>query len=210
MKAVQLPLTSVAADIAAAQRVVDAQTPPVVVVAHSYGGAVTTALNNTKGNIAAIVFISAFAPDKGENIQALLGQYPPTPMLSNITPDSAGMLYIVPEKFPEIFAQDVDRNIARIMAVTQKPVNGAGFPEPFPVEPTWKTVPNWFLVTKKDNVINPELQRFFAKRMNAKTTEVDASHASFISKPQETIKIVMDAVRAVEAMPSRRTVTTTA
>ncbi len=210
VKAVQLPLTNVIADITTAQRLVDAQTAPVIVVAHSYGGAVTSALNNAKGNIAALVFISAITPDNGETVQALFNKYPPTPMLSNITPDAAGMLYIIPEKFPEIFAQDVDRKMARIMAVTQKPVNAGGFPEVFKAQPIWKTVPSWFLVTKRDNVVSPELQRFFAKRMNAKTTEVDASHASFISQPQETIKIVMEAVRTVEAGPTGRTVTATA
>ncbi len=183
---------------------------PVVLVAHSYGGTVATEAASNRSNVKAIIYLSAFAIDKGETLNKVLGMYPPTPVLSALVPDSAGYFYVNKEKFPEIFAHDVDKEESRVMAVTQKPIAGAILDQTVNGV-AWRSIPSWYIVTTEDQVVNPELQRFFAKRMNANTSEVNASHASFIAKPEIATNLILDAAKMVrEGRIERKTIATPA
>ena len=150
--AVQLPLISLENDVETLQRVIDAQNGPVVLVAHSYGGIVVTNGANDRPNVKALVFLTSFAPDIGESEKSLLGQYPPTPLGNAVAPDSAGFLYIAKDKFPDVFAQDVERTEARVMAVAQKPFFGGLFEAPTK-KVAWKSIPTWYLITTADRCI---------------------------------------------------------
>ena len=193
--AVQNPLTSFADDVATTKRVIDAQKGPVVLVGHSYGAAVITAASVGSANVEALVYVAAFAPDAGEIVGALLEKYP-SAIGTAFVPDIAGFLTIDRAKFQEVFAKDVPSVEARVMAATQKPIKGEIFGHKF-AAPGWKSLPSWYLVATEDQAINPELQRLFAKRMNAKTTEVKSSHVPFVSRPDAVVKIIKEAAEAV-------------
>src|SRR5882724_6354983 len=165
--AVQNSLFSFAKDIETTRRVLAAQQGPLVVVGHSYGGAVITAAAAGNSNVKALVYVAAFAPDSGEALGGLLQRYPDLGLGKALVPDAAGFLYIDAAKYPEVFA------------------NGL----PLTVAPAWKTVPSWYVVGTQDRAINPELARFMAKRMNAHVTELPAGHLVFISRAQEVARI---------------------
>jgi len=190
--AVQNPLKSIADDVATTKRAIEAQKGDVVLVGHSYGGAIITGAGANNPKVKALVYVAAFAPDAGETIGALIGQFPPTPLGAALVPDSAGFLFIDRPKFHEIFAKDVPEGESAVMAATQKPVAGASFGETQAVA-AWKTVPSWYVVSTQDHAINPDSERFMAKRMNAHTTEIDASHVSFISQAAKIVSIIEEA-----------------
>lgn len=192
--AVQNPLISLMDDIATTKRVIDAQSGSVVAVGHSYGGAVITGATVGNPQVSALVYIAGWAPASGESISQLLGKSAPSPLLTAIAPDAAGFLYIDREKFHEVFAHDVPTTEAQVMAVAQKPANGVTF-EQSVEDAAWKTIPSWYLVAQDDRAINPELQRFMANRMGAKTTEIKASHVPYISQPQEVANLILEAAR---------------
>ena len=189
--AVQNPLTSLAADIETTKRVIDAQTGPVVVVGHSYGGAVITGAAAGNANVKALVYVAAFAPDSGEPIGAFGEKYP-APLGAALKPDAAGFLYIDRGQFNALFCADVPAAEARVMAVTQKPLNSSVFGASVD-RAAWKTLPSWFVVSQDDKAINPDLERFYAKRMGAKVTELKSSHVSFISHPSEVTRVIEQA-----------------
>jgi pimeloyl-ACP methyl ester carboxylesterase len=194
--AVQNPLKSLADDVASTKRVIEDQEGDVVLVGHSYGGAVITeaAANNPK--VKALVYVAAFAPDAGETLGGLGERYPATPLARALAPDSAGFLYIDRSKFHEVFAHDVPADTAALLAATQKPIAAAIFGESVKAV-AWKTVPSWFVVSTQDKAINPDLERFMAKRMNAETTEINASHVSFLSQPKVIAKIIETAAAKI-------------
>jgi pimeloyl-ACP methyl ester carboxylesterase len=194
VSAVENPLSSYAADIEATKRLIDAQKGPTVVVAHSYGGAVMTAAA-TSPNVKALVYLAAFANDVDEPLGALLEKYP-SKALTAFVPDSGGFLTIDRAKFHDIFAQDLPRAETTVMAVTQKPLSSSAFKATTTVA-AWRNVPSWFIVAQHDNVINPDLERFFAKRMGATTTEINSSHVVFMSHPKEVAAVIEAAARAV-------------
>ena len=187
--AVQNPLKSLADDVATTKRVIESQKGNVVLVGHSYGGAVITeaAANNPK--VKALVYVAAFAPDAGETLGGLGEKYPAPPLATALAPDSAGFLYIDRSKFHEVFSHDLPADTAALLAATQKPIAAAIFGESVKAV-AWKTVPSWFVVSTQDKAINPDLERFMAKRMNAQTTEINASHVGFISQPKAVAKII--------------------
>lgn len=193
--AVQNPLSSLAADVANTRRVIDAQTGPVVVLGHSYGGAVMTEAAAGRPNVKALVYVAAFAPDAGESGGAMLAKGPASMLSTALAPDAGGYVYIDRAKFREVFAGDVSAAEANIMAVTQKPVFGHIFEEA-PSAAAWKSIPSWYVVSQNDHVIHPDLQRLLAKRMKATTSEARASHVAFITQPQVIAKVVKDAVSA--------------
>jgi len=193
--AVQNPLTSLPDDVATTKRVIDAQEGPVVVVGHSYGGAVITGAAAGNPHVKALVYVAAFAPDSGEKPSELLERYGPTPLDAALVPDAAGFLYIDRAKFHDILAKDVSLAEARVMAATQKPIAGAAFGGSVDT-PAWKTIPSWYLVAQEDQAIKPELQRFMANRMGAHTTEIKSSHAPFISHPKAVAKLIREAASA--------------
>ncbi len=192
--AVQNPLTSLDADVETTKRAVAMQTGPVVLVGHSYGGAVITQAAAGNSNVKALVYIAAFAPEVGEPIGALGERYP-TQLGTGLRPDAAGFLYIDPAKFHELFAADVPLAETRVAAVTQKPIIGSVFGATVQ-EAAWKTIPSWYLVAQDDKAINPDAERFYAKRMNARVTEVKSSHVPFLSHPREVARLIEQAAGA--------------
>ena len=194
--AVQNPLTSFADDVASTRRVIDAQAGPVVLVGHSYGGAVITAAGRSAANVKALVYIAAFGPDAGENLQALLQEYP-SKIGAALVPDAAGFLYIDRTKFREVFVADVSDRDHSIMSATQKPINSQIFGQVYE-GPAWKELPNWYLIANEDQAINPELQRMFAARMGATTREVKSSHVPFVSNPPAVVSIIKEAAEATQ------------
>jgi pimeloyl-ACP methyl ester carboxylesterase len=197
--AVQNPLTSLADDIANTKRVIASQPGQVIVVGHSYGGAVITGAAAGSSRVKGLVYLAAFAPDANEPLGAYLEKYP-SPLGKALRPDSGGYVYIDRAQFRDVFAPDVSAAEAHVMAVTQKPVNGATFGASLN-SAAWKSIPAWYLVSQEDRVINPELSRFYAKRMNATTSEIKASHVAFISRPEQVARFISDAARAATAKP---------
>jgi pimeloyl-ACP methyl ester carboxylesterase len=193
--AVQIPLKSLADDIATTKRALEAQSGNVVLVGHSYGGAVITGAAAGVGTVKALVYVSAFGPDEGEALGPLIESKPPSLLPTAIVPDSAGFLSIDRSKFREVFAKDVTDNEATVMAATQKPISAAIFGEPVPAA-AWKTIPSWYIISAQDNAINPDLERFMAQRMKAKVTELQASHVAFISMPAEVLQVIEAAAAA--------------
>ena len=194
VSAVENPLSSYEADIETTKRLIDAQTGPTVVVAHSYGGAVMTAAAAGNPNVKALVYLAAFANDANEPLGALLEKYP-SKAVESFKPDAAGLLYIDRAKFHDIFAQDLPVVQTNVMAVTQKPLTSSAFGATTKVA-AWRTTPSWFVVAQNDNVIPPDLERFFAKRMGAETTEINSSHVVFMSHPKEVVEVIESAARA--------------
>lgn len=187
--AVQNPLTSFAADVETTKRVIDAQTGPVVVVGHSYGGAVITQAAAGSANVKALVYLAAFAPEAGEAIGALGDKYPAPPLNAALKPDAAGFLYVDRAQFHAAFAADLPVAETNVAAATQKPLIGSVFGAKVD-QAAWKTIPSWYLVSQEDRAINPDLERFYAKRMGAKTSEIKASHVAFISHPTEVARLI--------------------
>lgn len=191
--AVQNPLRTLAEDIATTQRMVDAVPGPVVLVGHSYGGVVISGVASP--NVKALVYVAAFAPDAGEKIGELLGKFAPAALGGALRPDSAGFLFIDRAQFQQVFAADVTKDEATVMAVAQKPVAAGIFESPLSAA-AWKNLPSWFLVATEDTAIQPELQRFMATRIGAKSiVEVKASHVPFVSQPDAVVKLIEAAAR---------------
>lgn len=189
--AVQNPLISLPEDIAITKRVIDAQPGPVVAVGHSYGGAVITGAAVGNPQVKALVYIAGWALSPGDSISQLVGKYP-SPLVTAMAPDAAGFLYIDREKFHEVFAHDVSPVEAQVMAVTQKPAASITF-EQSVESAAWETIPSWYLLAQEDRAITPELQRFMANRIGAKTTEIQASHVPYISRPREVANLIIEA-----------------
>jgi pimeloyl-ACP methyl ester carboxylesterase len=194
---VQNPLTSLATDVETTKRVVAAQPGPVVLVGHSYGGAVITGAAAGSPNVKALVFIAAFAPDSGEPIGAFGEKYP-APLGAALRPDKAGFLYIDPAQFHTVFAADLPVAETRVMAATQKPIIGNVFGATVD-QATWRTIPSWYLVAQDDRAINPDLERFYAKRMGARTTEIKSSHVPFLSHPVVVARLIEQAAAGAGA-----------
>ena len=193
--AVQNPLTSLAADVETTKRAIAMQTGPVVLVGHSYGGAVITQAAAGSANVKALVFVAAFAPEAGEPIGAYGEKYP-TQLGAALKPDASGFLYIDADKFHDVFAADVPVAETKVAAATQKPIIGSVFGVA-PDQAAWKTIPSWYIVSQDDKAISPDLERFYAKRMNAKTTEVKASHVAFLSHPDVVARVIEQAAAGV-------------
>jgi len=200
--AVQNPLSSMATDVETTKRVIDRETGMgrnVVVVAHSYGGAVMSGAAADNPRVKALVYIAAFAPDAGEPLDAFLQRYP-NDLGTAFEPDAAGFAYLKADRFRATFAADLPEKQTRVMEAAQHPINLAILGQSNPVA-AWRTVPSWFVVAKQDKVINPDLERFYAKRMNARVTEIDASHCVFLSRQNQVAKIILEAAATVANGP---------
>jgi pimeloyl-ACP methyl ester carboxylesterase len=179
---VQNPTISLADDVAVTKRVIAAQDGPVILVGHSYGGAVITEAGNAP-NVAALVYITAFAPDRNESVQTLIQNPPPGAPVPPIMPPQDGFLLLDRSKFAASFAGDVNPEMAAFMADSQVPwgleaLNGAVS------EPAWKSKPSWYLVSTEDRMIPPDAQRAMAKRADATVVEAKGSHAVYVSQPR--------------------------
>jgi pimeloyl-ACP methyl ester carboxylesterase len=193
----QFPESSLAADVARLRQVLHRQDSPTVVVGHSYGGQIMTALGTDAPNAVGLVYIAAFGLDQGESIGALAAQGPPTPALAHLDIDAAGFAWLPEEDFVKHFAADVDPVRARVMHAVQQPVAGAAFQDVMGV-PAWKSLPTWFMVATADEAIPPEAERQFAARMGATTIEVASSHVAMVSHPDEVAQLIVTAAKAVQ------------
>ena len=192
---VQNPTLSLADDVAVTRRVLSAQQAPVVLVGHSYGGVVITEAGNHP-NVAGLVYIAAFAPDKGESVASLIKDPPPGAPVPPILPPQDGFLMLDKAKFPASFAGDVAPERAAFMADSQVPwgveaLSGAVS------EPAWKAKPSWYLVATEDKMIPPPAQQFMSKRAAATVVEERGSHAIYVSKPEAVATLIRKAAQAV-------------
>src|SRR5215213_4467759 len=189
--AVQLPLHSIADDVATVKRAVDLVGGPTILVGHSYGGFVITNAGYNNQNVTGLVYLAAFAPDEGESLNDFV---PPESLPPGfLVFDSGGFAYINPDMFHQALAQDADLTEAGIMAAVQKPTptNQSILGEPSG-PPAWKQLPTWYQVSESDRIIPPDAQRQFAQRMNATTISVNSSHASPVSHPDEIAGLILD------------------
>src|SRR6266568_3454166 len=193
---VQNPTVSLEGDVAATQHVIDAQDGPVVLVGHSYGGAVITEAG-VDDNVAALVYIAAFAPDKGESVNTLIANPPPGAPVPPILPPKDGFLFLDKIKFPESFAGDVDPKTAVFMADSQVPwgVDALGGAV---TDPAWKSKPSWYLQVRDDKMIPYPAQQFMAKRAGATVVEVPGSHAIYVSNPNAVAALIEQAASGVK------------
>ncbi len=193
---VQNPTISLADDVAATKRIVHAQNGPVLLVGHSYGGAVITEAGNDP-KVAGLVYIAAFAPDKGESVSTLIKDPPPGAPVPPILPPQDGYLYLDKAKFPASFAADVDEEKAAFMADSQVPWGEEALSGTIS-EPAWKTKPSWYLVATDDKMIPPPAQRFMSKRAGSTVVEVAGSHAIYVSQPNAVAALIEQAVKGVK------------
>jgi pimeloyl-ACP methyl ester carboxylesterase len=194
---VQNPTISLADDVAATKRIIATQNGPVILVGHSYGGAVITEAGNDP-KVAGLVYITAFAPDKGESVSTLIKDPPPGAPVPPILPPQEGYLFLDKEKFPASFAADVESERAAFMADSQVPWGVEALSGKIS-EPAWKTKPSWYLIATDDKMIPPPAQHFMAKRAGSTVVEVAGSHAIYVSKPNAVAAIIEKAAGQVKA-----------
>jgi len=190
---VQNPTVSLADDVQATRRVIDAQDGPVILVGHSYGGVVITEAGNDP-KVTKLVYIAAFAPDTGESVASLIKDPPPDAPVPPILASQDGYLLLDNAKFHDSFAADVDDEKAAFMADSQVPWGVAALSGSID-QPAWKTKPSWYLVTTEDKMIPPPAQRFMSKRAGATVTEVSGSHAIYMSQPTAVAALIARAAR---------------
>jgi pimeloyl-ACP methyl ester carboxylesterase len=198
LRAPQFPLTSLADDVARLRQVLAFQDGPTVVVGHSYGGQIMTALGTDAPNVVGLVYVAAFGLDEGESLGALLSQGPVTPALVHKFTDQRGFVWLSEEDFVGHFAGDVDRRQARVMWAVQQALAGSAFADVMGI-PAWKSLPSWYLVATNDEAIPPDAERQFAARMGATTVEVAASHVAMVSRPEEVAGLIERAAESVGA-----------
>ena len=196
VRIVQNPTVSLADDVAVTQRAIAAMNGPVILVGHSYGGVVVSEAG-TNPQVKGVVYIAAFAPDKGESVQSLIANPAPGAPVPPILPPQDGFLSLDREKFAAAFAADVEPQLANFMADSQVPwgldaLTGAVS------EPAWRVKPSWYLVAADDRMIPPAAQRAMAQRAGAKVVETAGSHAVYVSQPQAVADVIVRAAREVK------------
>ncbi len=194
---VQNPTISLTDDVAATKRIIAAQDGPVILVGHSYGGAVITEAGNDP-RVAGLVYITAFAPDKGESVSSLIKDPPPGAPVPPILPPQDGYLFLDKAKFAASFAADVETEKAAFMADSQVPWGVEALSGTI-TEPAWKTRPSWYLVATDDKMIPPTAQRFMSQRAGSTVVEAAGSHAIYVSQPNVVAAIIEKAAGAVKA-----------
>ncbi|WP_405984777.1 alpha/beta fold hydrolase [Streptomyces sp. NBC_00872] len=206
VRALPNPLRGLASDSAYIHSFLDTIPGPVVLVGHSYGGAVITNAAAGEKQVKALVYVAAFAPDSGEDLAALNARpvaHPAPPLPAQPVPytlpgGSSGLdLYLDPAKFRAAFAADVPAKTAVRMAAGQRPIDATALAGVTP-EAAWRTVPSWYLVAKQDRAISPDLERFMAARARAHVTEINSSHAAMVSHPDAVTKLIEAAARATD------------
>ncbi|MDU1060802.1 MAG: alpha/beta hydrolase [Leclercia adecarboxylata] len=191
--AVQLPLTSLKEDVAATQRAIARAHGDVVLVGHSWGGTVISEAGND-ARVKSLVYVAAFAPDSGQSTGDLAGSYPAPPGSAGIAKTADGFLYLPAKSVRQDFAPDIKAGEQSTLTVTQGPIRADAFAQKV-THAAWHDKPSWYVVSKNDRMINPDLERAMAKAINAKTTEVAASHVSMVSQPEEIARVIEQAVK---------------
>ena len=192
---VQNPTISLDGDVAATKRVLSAQPGPAILVGHSYGGVVITEAGNHP-TVAGLVYIAAFAPDRGESVAALIKDPPPGAPVPPIVPGEDGFLLLDQSKFAASFAADVAPDLAAFMADSQVPW-GVEALDGAVSEPAWKSKPSWYLVATDDRMIPPDAQRAMSKRAGSTVVEAPGSHAVYVSQPRAVADIIAKAANGV-------------
>jgi pimeloyl-ACP methyl ester carboxylesterase len=192
--AVQLPLHSLADDVATVKRAIDLVGGPTILVGHSFGGFVITNAAYNNKNVTGLVYVSAFAPDEGESAVNFVpvASLPPGLLVF----DSGGFAYLNPKMFHGAFVQDANATEAEILAAVQKPPHQSLFTEKSG-PPAWKQLPTWYAISEGDHIIPPDVERMFAKRMNATTISLNSSHASLVTHPDEIAQLILNATKGV-------------
>src|SRR2546426_10840552 len=193
---VQNPTISLAGDVAVTKRVIAAQNGPVILVGHSYGGAVITEAGNDP-KVVGLVYITAFAPDKGESVNSLIKDPPPDAPVPPILPPKDGYLFLDKTKFAAAFAGDVEPEKAAFMADSQVPW-GVEAPSGTISEPAWKSKPSWYLIATDDKMIPPDAQRFMSKRAGSTVVEAKGSHAIYVSQPRAVAALIEQAAKSLK------------
>jgi pimeloyl-ACP methyl ester carboxylesterase len=193
--AVQNPLSSIADDVASTNRLINAQDGPVLLVGHSYGGAVITeAGNNPK--VAGLVYVAAFAPEEGETLGGMASKFPPTPLFGEIQPIEDGYLLLTHKGVFDFFAQDLTPEEKALVLAVQGATQSAILSTPIK-QAAWHTKPSWFVVANNDQAISPEQEASTAKRMGAKTLTLQSSHLPMLSHPEQVANFVIEAAASV-------------
>ena len=191
----QFPMTSLADDVARLRQVLTLQDGPTVLVGHSYGGQIMTALGADAPNVVGLVYIAAFGLDEGESLGALLAQGPVTPALAHQFVDKRGFVWLSEDDFVNHFAADVDPVKARVLYAVQQPLAATAFNAVMGV-PAWKSLPSWYMVATEDQALPPDAERLFAKRMGANVVEVPSGHLAMVSQPGDVAKMIKSALHA--------------
>jgi len=196
VRAPQFPMSSLADDLARLRQVLEFQDGPTLVVGHSYGGQIMTALGAEAPNVVGLVYIAAFGLDEGETLGALLSQGPPTPALEHLFTDTRGFAWLSEDDFVNHFAADVDPTQARVLYAVQQPLATSAFGDVMG-PPAWKLLPSWYLVAQNDEALPPDAERQFAARMGAMTVEIPSSHVPMVSHPSKVADLIDSAANAV-------------
>lgn len=189
--AVQNPLSSLADDVAATKRIIDAQDGPVVLVGHSYGGAVISDAGNHP-KVARLVFVAAFGPDTGESLGTTTKDFAPAPVGPEVKPIEDGYLVLTRKGVTEDFAQDLSAGEKQVLFATQAPTSGSVFGATIS-DAAWRHKPSFYVVAESDRMINPDYERFAAKRMGAKILALPTSHVPMLSRPKEVAAFIAEA-----------------
>ena len=193
---VQNPTISLEDDVSVTKRILAAQDGPAILVGHSYGGAVITEAGNDP-KVAGLVYIAAFAPDKGESVATLIKDPPPGAPVPPILPPQDGYLFLDRSKFPASFAGDVDAEKAAFMADSQVPWGVEALSGKISA-PAWKAKPSWYLIATDDKMIPPDAQRSMSKRAGSTVVEVKGSHAIYVSQPEAVASLIEQAAKSVK------------
>ncbi len=188
--AVQIPLTSFADDVSATQRAIDLEDGPVLLVGHSYAGAVITEVGNDP-KVAGLVYVSAVAPDKGESAFGLITSVP-TPIGAELRPDKSGFIKLTPKGVAEDFAQDLSPKEIAVLTASQVPTSVGAMKGEITV-PAWKSKPSWYIIAAHDRAISPDLEASQAKKIGATTTTVASSHVIMLAQPTKVANVIADA-----------------
>jgi pimeloyl-ACP methyl ester carboxylesterase len=189
--AVQMPLTSLEDDVATVKRAISLEDGPLLLAAHSYGGAVMTE-SGGDSKVAGLVYVAAFAPDAGESAGSLLAGVPPSPMATEFRPDAEGYLKLTEKGVLEDFAQDLPDAEKKLLFAAQAPTSGKSLGGTIS-KPAWKSKPSWYIVAENDRAIPPDLERTMAARIKAQTTSVGASHVAMLSQPAFVADVIIKA-----------------
>ena len=196
--AVQNPLTSLGDDVAATKRAIELMNGPVLLVGHSWGGVVITEAGN-HDKVSGLVYVAAAAPDEGQSFLELVQTAAPTPGNDQIRPDAYGFVSMSARGINEDFAQDLPESERKLMVATQGPQAFSALKEKI-TKAAWKNKPSWYVVAANDRMINPDLERKLAKKLNATTLELKSSHVAMLAEPEKVAAFILEAAKKVKSM----------